>query len=429
MSNHQRALEISLLAAVKRSRQDGEKIAKALNGYKFTQQTLTWIWEGMRAIQAKGEPVRLVSMRAMVRTEAVTAHGPLDEALLGVWQATPSESPLIDAATLSKMSRADKLAKGMDRAVKAHLAGDLDGTSQILENLAQDTRETSNLAFSPLIDFDEWDKPLEHSAGILTGIRTYDEVTSGGVNRGDLGVIFGNTNMGKSLLVVNIGYAAMKYGKRVLHIDSENGIELVKWRYIARILRKPTNTLLRRQGRGVEGFREWAERHQQRFHDSIRFCNIGVDQTPLEELDARIFSEIADGWPPDVIIFDTPDQCVLKQQLDNAGMIAKIQYTKCKSIVQRANAAGWTVTQAKAESEGKIATNKNVAWGYDKARLATTVLTINPGLDEHGNPLGERSMGARRSLFVAKARNAQARFVLPLRTDFATAYIAEDITE
>ena len=426
MSNHQRTLEISLLAAAKASRQDGEKIAKALNGYKFTQQTHTWIWEGMRAIQTKGEPVRLASMRAMVRTEAVNAHEPLDESLLEIWQAKPSESPLIDAATLCKFQRSDKIAKGMDRAVKAHLAGDLDGTSQILETLANDTRETSNLSFSSLIDFDEWDKPQEAHAGILTGIRTYDDVTMGGVNRGDLGVIFGNTNMGKSLLVVNIGYAAIKHGKRVLHIDSENGIDLVKWRYIARIIRKPTNLLKRRQGRGVDGFREWAERHQARFNDSIRFCNIGVDQTPLEELDARIFSEIADGWQPDVIIFDTPDQCVLKTQLDNAGMIAKIQYSKCKSIVQRANAAGWTVTQAKAESEGKIATNKNVAWGYDKARLATTVLTINPGLDDQGNPLSERSMGTKRSLFVAKARNAQARFVLPLRTDFATAYIAED---
>jgi hypothetical protein len=233
--------------------------------------------------------------------------------------------------------------------------------------------------------------------------------------------------MGKSILLTNIGFAALKHGRRVLHVDSENGMDVVKWRYIGRILRKPTNTLMRRKGRGIDGFREWAERHQARFEDSIRFCDIGVEQTPLEELDAKIFDVISDGWEPDLILIDTPDHCPMQTPMENSGQVAKIQYSKCKSILQRAKAGGWAVTQAKQQSEGKIATNKDVAWGYDKARLASHVLTINPGLDEHGNPLSERSMGGKRSLFVAKARNAPARFVLPLATDFATAYIVEEM--
>jgi KaiC/GvpD/RAD55 family RecA-like ATPase len=423
MSEHQRILEVQMLSYARRTRAAMELAVKELEQYEFTEQVLRWIWEKFRSGWKKGELPRIEHINAQINIEPLEAHEPLMEAVLEVWKAAPSTSPLSDCSLLRHYHRHDRMTRGMDKAVKAMSRGDLDNARDVMAALAQETSTAMGLKVETLLDLEDWDRPAEGYGGIPTGIATYDEVTLGGANRGDLGVVLGNTGMGKSLLVTNIGWTGIKHNLRVLHLDSENGMDRVKARYISRALRVPSNPLLRR--RISDDVRAWMQRQSERINSLLKLVNIMVDTTSLDELDAKIFEIISTGWKPDIIITDSPDHCVVASKSDNAGMIAQMKYARMKSIAQRADAVHWTVTQAKAESEGKIVTNKHIAWGYDKARLADHILTINPGLDEHGNPLNERAMGNKRSLFVAKARGSPARFILPLVTDLATSYITE----
>jgi hypothetical protein len=84
------------------------------------------------------------------------------------------------------------------------------------------------------------------------------------------------------------------------------------------------------------------------------------------------------------------------------------------------------VSQAGKEAEGKIATSRNVGWGYDKARVADVILTINPPVDKRGKPLPENQMNGKRSMFVAKARSGASRFMMRLHTDFTRALVKQD---
>lgn len=412
-----------MLSLARRTRSGMELAAKELEGYEFTEQVLRWLWEKYTSSWKKGELPRIEHLTAQINIEPIDAHEPLMEALLEVWKAPASTSPLSDAELLKHYHRHDKMTRGMDRAVKAISRGDLDNARDVMATMIQETTAGDGLKVEKLLDMEDWNRPPDGYGGIPTGIATYDDITMGGANRGDLGVVLGNTGMGKSLLVTNIGWTGIKHGLKVLHLDSENGMDRVKARYIGRALRTPSNPLLRR--RISDDIRAWMERQATRINSLLKLVNIMVDATPLDELDAKIFEIIATGWKPDIIITDSPDHCLTSSKSDNAGMIAQLKYARMKSIAQRADAVHWVVTQAKAESEGKIVTTKHIAWGHDKARLADHVLTINPGLDEHGNPLNERSMGNKRSLFVAKARGSQARFILPLVTDLATSFITE----
>lgn len=422
----QRGLEIGIIAGAVKSKAAMAVAIKHLNGYEFTDQALGWVWEKCKESWAKGEVARLASLEGQTKAERDEVQDMIMEVIIEVWKTPPSTTPQTDITTLNDYHRQDALVKGMDRATKAISLGDVDGASALLGRLATEAAPQSGLEVKSLLDFDDWNE-ADLVRGIETGLRTYDEVTMGGPRPQDVGIIMGVTGMGKSILGTNFGYAAFKHRRRTLHIDSENGLQETRVRYAARATRNPSRGLTRRGLNYSDDFKRWAENNNKRIHDYLRILPIGVDQATMGEVEAKIAELGADGWSPEEIIFDSPDHVVWKGSMDNAGMVAKSQYSAVKSIAQRYNAVVWAVTQAKAEAEGKIATNKHAAWGYDKARLADSVMTINPGLDEKGRPMGEKEMGDSRCLFVSKARKSSGRFIIPLTTDFSTAYISEEL--
>lgn len=422
----QRGLEISIISGAVRSKSAMATATKQLNGYEFTDSALGWIWEKCRDIHKRGEMASLSTLEGMVNVEPDDVQDMIMEVIIEVWRTAPSRNPQSDIASLKEHHRQDTLIKSMDRAAKAISRGDVDGASALLGRAAQESTPGSTLEVKAVLDFDDWNES-NLVRGIETGLKTYDEVTMGGPRPQDVGLIFGVTGMGKSFLGTNFGYNAFKRRRRVLHIDSENGIQETRVRYVARTTRNPSRALTRRGLDYSDDFRRWAENQQSRIHEFLRILPIGVDQATMPEIEAKIAELGADGWAPEQIIFDSPDHVVWKGSMDNAGMVAKTQYAAVKSIAQRYNAVMWAITQAKSEAEGKIATNKHAAWGYDKARLADSVMTINPGLDANGRPLSEKEMGESRCLFVSKARKTSGRFIIPLKTDFATAYITEEL--
>lgn len=420
----QRQLEVAVLSAASRSRDQMKSVSRNLNGYKFVDPGLAWIWDQLKSGWKKGELLPLSSLQGIAQLEPDDSQEIILQTLVEVWRAEPSEAPETDCTTLNDYNRQDGIIQAMDRATKAITRGDIDGAASILQRGSAEGIRKAGIEVSALLDFDDWEE-AEHVRGIETGIQTYDEVTMGGPRPGDLGVIFGVTNMGKSILGVNLGYNAFKRRRRVLHIDTENGLQEVRVRYAARATRFPSRALTRRGLNYSDDFRRWAETNRGRIHDHLRLLHVGVQQASMAEVDAKIKEISTDGWTPELIVFDTPDQCVFEGNEDNQGHVAMRRYEQCKSIAQRTSAVMWAITQAKSSAEGRIASNKDVAWGYDKARLADSVLTINPGLDENGRPKSEKEMGTDRSIFVSKARKSAGRFMINLHTDFPTAYLAE----
>jgi KaiC/GvpD/RAD55 family RecA-like ATPase len=422
----QRRLEVGILATAPQSRENMVLIVKALNGYQFSDQGLAWLWECYKKIWANTELPRLTLLEAQARSEPDEAQDVILEAIVEVWKTKPSATPQSDCDQMRQFQRHDTILKGMDRAGKAVSRGDLDGASAMLQRLVTDAAPATGIEVSSVLDFNDWNEH-QNTRGLETGIRTYDEVTMGGQRPSDLGVIMGVTNMGKSILALNFGYNAFKRKRRTLHIDTENGLQETRVRYVARATRLPSRALTRRGLSYSDDFRRWAEGNQARIHEYLRILHIGIEQASLDEVEAKIEELCNDDWSPEQIIFDSPDHIVFDGDKSNQGMVARTVYARCKSIGQRYEACVWTVTQAKQEAEGKIATNKHAAWGYDKSRLADSVLTINPGLDEKGNPMSEKNMGNARCLFVSKARKTSGRFIIPLKTDFSTAYISEQL--
>lgn len=71
---------------------------------------------------------------------------------------------------------------------------------------------------------------------VATGIcRELDEALGGGLGEGELGLVIAPTGIGKTLTLINIGYGAMRQGKKVIHATLEISHRKVARRYDIRI--------------------------------------------------------------------------------------------------------------------------------------------------------------------------------------------------
>lgn len=430
MSNDspQRILEVQVLSAAWRDKDAREIIVKNLSTYEFQSETLTWIWNTLLDIHKRGEQPRADSVMAMVCAAHPLVKPQLYEDFLEVVRSEHSTSPKTDCGILLKYQAHHRLVQGMDRASKTMISGDVDGARDVLSKAVNDTSTTDATGLKPvsLIDWDEWNRQPVRVKGIPLGIKDLDDELMGGASRGELVLTFGTTGMGKSILGINVGHSALKHRFKVLHIDSENGDDLVRCRYVARLLNLKTKALQRRMLQNQPWIHEWAQANKERLDRQLRIMGIGVGQSKLPEVKAQINNLVSDGFVPDLVVFDSPDH-ILMDSGDNVALVYKLLYEQLKGMAQEFNAVVFAVTQAGKEAEGKIATSKNIAWGYDKARIADIILTINPPVTKQGTTLAESKMGDNRSLYVAKVRSSASRFLIRMKASFQVAKLQQDL--
>lgn len=419
-------LEIGLLAKARNDKSAMADLEPELDGYEFSESALRWIWERMATAWTRGELAALTMLRTMIELESDEIQEILMDALLVVWRAKPTASFKSDMDALRKRRLAETLTTGVENVVRALDRGDPEEAA--VEFSKAGATAPSPIHTKSLIDWDRWEVKPE-DLGILTGIRSLD-IRMRGAPRKSSGIIFGTTNMGKSILGVNFGVAGISRKKRVLHIDTENGENLTRWRYVSRLLGIPyeqlaNGTLLPAQKEALD---MWARTQKARLDSLLQIMCIGVGEVTLREVRGEVERLRRRGFDPDEIIFDSPDHLKMKRT-DNTAFDMGQLYVDVHGWAGTTNAALWAVTQAKGEAEGKIATASKTSWSYDKARIVGTILSINAGLDEKGKMLPDHLMEGKRQLYVAKARNAPGRYTIQLHTDLARALIKEATKE
>lgn len=400
-----RDIEIGVLSSVLRSKTP-KKIVGALNGYTFTDPAFQWLVEQVRTAVTLGERPRVETLVASADTLPGDQSEILLEALAEIGKAKPTKSPLSDCEVLADYHEREKLTKAADRAVQALGHGDHDQARKIMGRAGQDSARNS-LQPQSMLDFDEWDEP-DRVKGISTGFNFLNEKLQGGFTRGDLVLLFGETGLGKSTLAVNFGVAAMAKRYRVLHIDSENTIEVVRCRYLSRLTQRPFLGLLRRYEQQDPRLKEWAVKNKERFDSLLKISDMEVAVTSLDQLKAMVEGMIGDDWRPDVIVIDQPDHIGVDSGQDNLAIATRRTWELMRGWAADLNAVIIAVTQAK-DAKGRIAGISNVAWGADKIRNATIALSINEGMGE--DPEAERR------IFAAKVRTGPARFTVYVTAD------------
>lgn len=252
-----------------------------------------------------------------------------------------------------------------------------------------------------------------------TGLKELDkkDILNGGLSRGEIGVIVAPTGVGKSHMLVNLGAAALKVGKNVLHYTFELSESAVGIRYDSHLCNIPSNEV-----------RENKEIIKQKYEESeygrliikeypTGSASISTIRSHIEKLEMK-------GFKPSLIVIDYADIMRSSRQFDSLRHELKLIYEELRNLSGEINVPIWTASQSNKEGSDKdVVGLTNMSESYGKAQVADVILGISRKESEKSSGIGR--------LFVAKNRAGRDGLLFPIKIDTAKSKISiiEDIGE
>lgn len=158
----------------------------------------------------------------------------------------------------------------------------------------------------------------DRSREITTGLTGFNTILGGGLYRGEFGIFWGPPEIGKSMMVVQVGASAVMGGARVLHISTEMDERQVQQRYVAHFTRIDKYDL----GIPVNGERvqAWQDTHGAQYKGllTIKYVQQG---TTIDELWTIINSASVRGKPYHLVIIDYVDKLGCAKSKDIADWL------------------------------------------------------------------------------------------------------------
>jgi replicative DNA helicase len=250
----------------------------------------------------------------------------------------------------------------------------------------------------------------------IAGIHKLDDLSGGGLGRGELGVFVADAKVGKSIFLLNVGACAIMQSlsnTKVLHISLEGRKGQVDDRYEARFLLHPYAAVVR------NNLPSNAEKRYKQFGNSLVVCNMmDFDRTPLDIV-KEIETLATFRFVPDLIIVDYGDlMSPRKDASGNTYLDQQSVYRDLKIIAAKYNVVVWTASQVTRPPVGVDPrtdeafhySRYNLADCYAKVRVADMLITGN-ATD------AERDAGKLR-LYLDAYRDQKCGQFFHVRTDY-----------
>lgn len=227
---------------------------------------------------------------------------------------------------------------------------------------------------------------------ISTGYKSLDKrMDGGGVGKGELASFMAETGGGKSLLLVQIGYAALKQSKNVLHYTLELSEHNIGNRYDSRSTGFPIVDLYKNKEIVKKSLEELPGRLIIKQFPT-KTANINKIKFHIERL------RVEKNFNPDLIIIDYADLMRSTREYNEKTWELEAIYEEIRGMLGEFEAVGYTASQTNRRGSGeKIVTLDMIAEGYVKAQIADFVAGLS-----------------RENLFIAKNRLGPAHISLPV---------------
>ena len=125
--------------------------------------------------------------------------------------------------------RKQKLKQALIKSVDLIKSSSFDEVSKVIDE-ALKLGSDNSCGYDYFIDFEKRFE-LKSRNPVTTGWSKIDDITKGGLGKGELGVVVAPTGAGKSMVLVHLGAEALKKGLNVLHYTLELSDTVVAGRY------------------------------------------------------------------------------------------------------------------------------------------------------------------------------------------------------
>lgn len=301
------------------------------------------------------------------------------------------KSAVLHIVDLMKSEDYDGIRKTMDNALKV-------GEDRIL---GHDYFEDVDYRFT---DFRENVVP--------TDWELLNKVMNGGLAAGEIGSILAGPSVGKSTMFCNLGLAALKRGKTVLHYTFEISAAMVGLKYDALIADMMIDDITKNPAEVKEKLAVFKEKT-----NSKLIIQQYPTKTPtILSIRTHIQRVITKGHLPDLIIVDYADLIKVDGKHKEKRHELEDIYEQLRSIAGELKCAVWTASQVnRAEFENEIIGMTGFAESWAKAHVSDFVLSLSRDMKASYQHTG--------TAFVAKNRIGPSGGIYSMDVDMSKAFI------
>jgi nucleoside-triphosphatase THEP1 len=242
---------------------------------------------------------------------------------------------------------------------------------------------------------DGWDTVLEEDFRhpIPMGISGIDNLTDGGLSRGELGVILAPYGVGKTTILTKIANTAYNAGYNVLQIVFEDLPDVIKRKHASCWSGVELNSLSDNKEKIIEVIKEKTNGKE---NDLVirKFSSEGVT---VNHIKTYIRHLISVGFKPDMIVLDYID-CVESARRYNDEWSGEGNVMRgFESMLVEYNMVGWTAVQGNRSSiSADVVTGDQMGGSIKKAQIGHFIMSIARTLSQ--------KEGNRATIAVLKSR-------------------------
>lgn len=227
---------------------------------------------------------------------------------------------------------------------------------------------------------------------VSTGIPQLDDVLGGGHARKELTVVMAPSNRGKTLFLINLGYAAVRNSLCVLHLFAEQSQELIAARYDSRILGRPINTISTEPKKSTWQLKKFGK------DSKGSLFIVDCRNWTVERMRSYIY-QMKDQ--PDVVIVDYADKLVAARKYNNYRHELVRIYDDLITLGRELNISILTASQTnRAALSKKTITMDDIDEEFGKVKASDTLLALcQTDQEKQSNDM---------RVYTAKVRNEQS---------------------
>ena len=259
----------------------------------------------------------------------------------------------------------------------------------------------NNFGYDYLKDFEQRFE-IKARNPVSTGWDLIDNISKGGLGKGELGVVIAPTGAGKSMVLVHLGAQAIKSGKNVVHYTLELADTVVASRYDSCVTGIPLKDLF--------VFKEQIYEDVQDLDGGLIVKEYPTKSASTRTLENHLEKLRQRDFKVDMILVDYGD--LLKPNVVRKEKRIELEsiYEELRAIAQKNDCPVWTASQTNRSGlNAEVITMESISEAFNKCFVADFIFSVSRTIDDKNANTGR--------MFVAKNRFGPDGLVYPLLMD------------
>ena len=293
-----------------------------------------------------------------------------------------------------------KLKEAIMKSVGLLKTSSFDQISEVI-NKAMKLGLDNDHGYDYIADFEE--RFLKRSRNpMTTGWKIVDDITKGGLGRGELGVVIAPTGAGKSMALVHLGAQAIKEGKNVVYYTLELQDTVVASRFDSCI----TSVKLQ----DLHSFKDLIYDQVKELEGKLIVKEYPTKSANVNKLKQHLEKLRRSGFEPDLICVDYGDLLQPISSYKEKRIELETIYEDLRGMAQEFECPVWTASQTNRSGlNAEVVTMESISEAFNKCFVADLIFTLSRTITDKNNNTGR--------IFVAKNRNGPDGIVYPIFMD------------